>query len=233
MVSGAIAQTLPSQIKRLRWQFGFFGPYHKYKNEWKLVTVFIGANNLCAACGFGESVPEVADPEKYGAAVKEALRQLKKSVGPAFVNLVGIFDVTLVYDLSRGFPYCEMLFDTIPIPICGCATANKAERKRAGDLALEYNKVMKRISKEINENEEDDTFGVAYQPGLTEFKNGSSSSGQGYLSGLDCFHPNKCANQVMAISLWNNMFTTKVNKTRPTKPSNLEIVCPGPADYLQ
>ncbi|KAG0264934.1 hypothetical protein BG011_005856 [Mortierella polycephala] len=233
-VSGAIAQTLSSQIERLRWQFSLGGRYRRYKNEWKLATVFIGANNLCAACGSGAMTLEIADPEEYGRALKSALQGLRDSVGPTFVNLVGIFDVTLVYDLSRGYPYCEMLFDQVPIPICGCATGNEADRQRAGNLARKYNEIMERIAKEINEESKDQgTFGVAFQPGLTEFKDGSSAYGQGYLSGLDCFHPNKCANQIMAISLWNNMFSTPENKNRPMKPDDLEIYCPGPSDYLQ
>ncbi|KAF8940356.1 hypothetical protein BGZ58_006819 [Dissophora ornata] len=233
-VSGAIAQTLPSQIERLKRQFSFGGRYHKYKDEWKLATVFIGANNLCAACGPDSTVPEIADPEEYGAALKFALQELRDSIGPAFVNLVGIFDVTLVYELSRGHSYCELLFDKLPFPICGCATGNESDRQKAGDLAREYNEIMERVAQEINEESEiEGTFGVVFQPGLTEFKEGSSQYGQGYLSGLDCFHPNKCANQVMAISLWNNMFSNREDKYRPMKPSDLEIYCPGPKDYLR
>jgi len=106
------------------------GPYRKYKKEWKLATVFIGANNLCAACADnGVGGPEIAEPAEYAAALRSALRELRDSIGPVFVNLVGIFDVTLVYELSRGYPYCEMLFDMVPIPICGCATANEEDRK--------------------------------------------------------------------------------------------------------
>ncbi|KAF9914411.1 hypothetical protein BX616_008380 [Lobosporangium transversale] len=233
-VSGAIAQTLSSQIDHLKRMFSFGGMYHKYRDEWKLATVFIGANNLCAACGPGETVPEIADPEEYGAALKSALQGLRDSVGPTFVNLVGIFDVSLVYDLSRGYSYCELLFDKLPLPICGCATGDEALRQRAGDLAKRYNEVMKRIAREINEESKSERkFGVAYQPGLTEFKDGSSAYGQGYLSGLDCFHPNKCANQLMAISVWNNMFSSNENKDTPMDPRNLEIYCPGPTDYLQ
>ena len=156
----------------------------------------------------------MADPEEYGVALKLALQDLKNSIGPAFVNLVGIFDVTLVYDQSRGYPYCEMLFDKMPIPICGCATNNETDRKskhcrhllprlpvspswkhtndckntfiEAGDLAKKYNEVMLRIAREMNEDKEGSkTFGVVYQPGLTEFKSGSSPYGQGYMSGLD------------------------------------------------
>ncbi|KAG0032705.1 hypothetical protein BGZ81_010213 [Podila clonocystis] len=234
-VSGAIAQTLPSQIERLRWQFGLAGPYRKYKKEWKLATVFIGANNLCAACADnGVGGPEIAEPAEYAAALKSALRELRDSVGPVFVNLVGIFDVTLVYELSRGYPYCEMLFDLSPIPICGCATFNEEDRKKAGDLSRTYNMLMEQIADELNEESKDEgTFGVAFQPGLTEFKNGSSGYGQGYMSGLDCFHPNKCANQLMAISLWNNMFSGRGSKEVPMNPSAVEIFCPGPTDYLQ
>ncbi|KAK3825402.1 MAG: hypothetical protein J3Q66DRAFT_104672 [Benniella sp.] len=233
-VSGAIAQSLPFQVERLKLLFSFTGAYHKYKDEWKVATVFIGANNLCDACGLGETLPELSEPEHYGAALKSALQQLKKAIGPTFVNLVGIFDVTLVYELSRGYPYCEMLLDTTPIPICGCASSNEADRKKAGDLAIKYNEVMERIANEINEeNKDEGTFGVVYQPGLTGFKEGSAQFGQGYMSGLDCFHPNKCANQIMAIALWNNMFSNREDKNTPLKPSDLEIYCPGPDDYLQ
>jgi hypothetical protein len=130
-VSGAVAQTLPGQIDRLRRQFGRAGRYRRYKKEWKVVTVFIGANNLCQACESGkeEGLPEVADPEQYGLALKLALQDLKDSIGPAFVNLVGIFDVTLVYEQSRGYRYCEFLLDKLPIPICGCATGSESSRK--------------------------------------------------------------------------------------------------------
>ncbi|KAF9129260.1 hypothetical protein BGW39_004312 [Mortierella sp. 14UC] len=233
-VSGAIAQTLPSQIDRLKWQFGLAGSYHKYKDEWKLATVFVGANNLCAACAEdGESIPAVADPEDYATALKEALIDLRDSIGLTFVNLVGIFDVSLVYELSRGYPYCEMLFDKNPIPICSCATASEVDRKKVGDLATQYNDVMRRVAKEVNDESDSASFGVVFQPGLTEFKDGSSPYGQGYMSGLDCFHPNRCANQVMAISLWNNMFSSNDGKDIPMKPDELEIFCPGPTDYLK
>ncbi|KAI1316227.1 hypothetical protein EDD11_010274 [Mortierella claussenii] len=233
-VSGAIAQTLPTQVQRLRRLFGMGGLYHRYKDEWKVATVFIGANNLCAACGAQAAIPEVADPEEYGTALKLALRELRDSVGPTFVNLVGIFDVSLVYDLSRGYAYCELLFDKLPFPICGCASGNEADRQKAGNLAKQYNEIMERVADEINEeSRHEGKFGVAYQPGLTEFKDGSSSYGQGYLSGLDCFHPNRCANQVMAISIWNNMFSTNEDKYKPMKPNDLKIYCPGSTDYLR
>ncbi|KAF9436710.1 hypothetical protein BGZ76_003198, partial [Entomortierella beljakovae] len=231
-VSGAIAQSLPSQIARLKRLFRFGGTYHRYKKEWKVTTLFIGANNICAACGQGDSIPKVADPDEYGAVLRSALRELRDAIGPTFVNLVGIFDVSLVYDLSRGYPYCELLFDKIPFPICGCATGNEADRQRAGDLATKYNEVMEQIAQEINE-ESDGNFGVVYQPGLTNFKERSSPYGQGYMSGLDCFHPNKCANQVMAIILWNNMFSSRGNKHPPRNSDELKIYCPGPSDYLQ
>ncbi|KAF9146543.1 hypothetical protein BGX30_013758 [Mortierella sp. GBA39] len=232
-VSGATAQTLPSQIDRLKWQFGLAGPYRKYKDEWKLATLFVGANNLCAACTDGDNLPAVADPEDYAVALKATLIDLRDSIGPTFVNLVGIFDVSLVYELSRGYPYCEMLFDKMPVPICSCANSKEDNRKKVGDLAEQYNDVMRRVAKEVNNESDSSSYGVVFQPGLTEFKDGSSPYGQGYMSGLDCFHPNRCANQVMAISLWNNMFSSADGKDKPMKPDDLEIFCPGPTDYLK
>ncbi|KAG0245212.1 hypothetical protein BGW41_002681 [Actinomortierella wolfii] len=240
-VSGAIVQHLPAQVDRLRSQFSRGGAYHHYRNSWKLVTLFIGANNLCAACNddnvnkqfYGDT--EVAHPSVFREALLATLRDLKPAVGgKAFVNLVGVFDVTLVYDQSRGYPYCEMLLDVVPIPICSCASGNDEHRKKAGQLVREYNMVMQEVADEINRTEgRDGQFGVVYQPGLTEFKRGAAGYGQGFLSGLDCFHPNRCANQLMAISLWNNMFSPVGDKDTPTDPENAYIYCPRPNDYLQ
>ncbi|KAF9164096.1 hypothetical protein DFQ27_001741 [Actinomortierella ambigua] len=241
-VSGAIVQSLPEQVDQLRRQFSWRGAYYRYRKSWKLVTLFIGSNNLCAACNdatlnkqiYGD--PAIADPENYRDALLKTLRDLKSAVGgKAFVNLVGVFDVTLVYDQSRGFPYCEMLLDLMPIPICGCASSNDEARLKAGHLAREYNAVMQQVADEINNGEEgrDGQFAVVYQPGLTEFKRGAAGYGQGFTSGLDCFHPNKCANQLMAISLWNNLFSPRSDKDAPSDPESAFIYCPGPTDYLQ
>ncbi|KAF9975400.1 hypothetical protein BGZ73_000964 [Actinomortierella ambigua] len=241
-VSGAIVQTLPEQVDHLRRQFSWRGKYRAYRHSWKVVTLFVGANNLCAACNdpavnkqiYGDS--NIADPENYREALRKILKDLKPALGgKAFVNLVGIFDVTLVYDQSRGYPYCEMLLDLMPIPICGCASKDDEHRKKAGQLAREYNIIMQELADEINQGEEgrDGQFAVVYQPGLTEFKRGAAGYGQGFLSGLDCFHPNKCANQLMAISLWNNMFSPADDKNAPSDPENAYIYCPGPNDYLQ
>jgi len=54
-----------------------------------------------------------------------------------------------------------------------------------GELAVQYNDVMRRITQEVNAESDSATFGVVFQPGLTEFKDGSSPYGQGYMSGLD------------------------------------------------
>lgn len=54
-----------------------------------------------------------------------------------------------------------------------------------GDLAEKYNDVMRRIAKEVNSESDSSSYGVVFQPGLTEFKDGSSPYGQGYMSGLD------------------------------------------------
>jgi len=70
----------------------------------------------------------------------------------------------------------------------------------AGDLAIKYNEVMERIANEINEeNKDEGTFGVVYQPGLTGFKEGSAPFGQGYMSGLD-WYVDLCTTQVWPVA---------------------------------
>jgi lysophospholipase L1-like esterase len=47
-VSGARVEDLPSQVERLNELLQ--NEYKHVQDEWKLLTLFIGANNLCNAC---------------------------------------------------------------------------------------------------------------------------------------------------------------------------------------
>jgi hypothetical protein len=54
-----------------------------------------------------------------------------------------------------------------------------------GEVAEQYNDMMRKVAKEVNDESDSTSYGVVFQPGLTEFKDGSSPYGQGYMSGLD------------------------------------------------
>ena len=57
-----------------------------YQNDWKILTVLIGANDLCN-CESGESRTEV-----WEKTIQEALIEVQKSIPKVFVNLISIFE---------------------------------------------------------------------------------------------------------------------------------------------
>ena len=74
------------------------------------------------------------------------------------------------------------------------------------------------------------------QPGISDLNlsaMGSAASGLNWLSRLDCFHPNLCANKASAAALWNNMFQPVGQKTQYQFNNVKEVYCPGPNDFLQ
>lgn len=86
---GAIAQDLLSQAKELVKRLQSDATYD-IKNSWKMLTLFIGANNLCDVC----TDPANNGPDAVQAGIEAALDYVKANVPRVFVNLVPVVDVT-------------------------------------------------------------------------------------------------------------------------------------------
>ncbi|KAI8974686.1 hypothetical protein BDB01DRAFT_806093 [Pilobolus umbonatus] len=228
-VSGAKSQDLDEQITRLVKLYRTH--YKAYKDEWKLITVFVGANNVCVLCNPPSTrLPGLADADVFESNIRHVLDRVKDEIGKSFVNLVGLFNVSAVYEASRGDPYCEYIFDPSHITVCSCIQDDKEQRKAADLLIIEYNTRLKKLELEYKHKHKE--FGLSYQPGFTQFE--IAKYKQSYLSDVDCFHPNKCANQVMAILLWNNMFSNAVEKESKLNVESIDFVCPSPRrPYIQ
>ncbi|KAG0174910.1 hypothetical protein DFQ28_006929 [Apophysomyces sp. BC1034] len=230
-ISGAKVQDLKAEVSRLIRLLST-SHYAGIRNEWKLVTLFIGANNVCLLCTPPMTrLPQLADVEAFEHHTRMALERLRKHVRKSFVNLVGLFNVSSVYEASRGDLYCEFVLDPAHMAICSCLQGNEEQRQASDLVVREYNSRLEKLAKEYQALN-DSHFAVVYQPGFTIFP--IAKYKQSYFSGIDCFHPNLCANQVMATVLWNNMFSTPQEKLEPYDLETLSFKCPGPdRPYLQ
>ncbi|ORZ13125.1 hypothetical protein BCR42DRAFT_453160 [Absidia repens] len=223
-VSGAKAQDLDLQVTRLVQQLQT-PDYIENKDAWKVITLFIGANNVCVLCTPPiTQLPDMAEVDVFETHVRLAVERLRNEVGHAFVNLVALFNVSSVYEAARGNPYCEMVLDPSHMVVCSCLQSDERKRQAADLVVKGYNERLDIIAQDY-QNLHDPHFAVFYQPGFKFFPVGKYK--QRYLSGIDCFHPNRCANQVMATVLWNNMFSSREEKFQPYHVSNLTFKCPG------
>jgi len=228
-VSHASVQDLPPQIDYLvsAMQTQYAGVID-FKNDWKLLTLFIGANNLCDACNPKDNRTQPAFFEDH---LRAALKQIHQQIPRVFVNMMTIFNISGVWDAGMTSWYCEMLWDGITNHECGCLTTGVASDRLAMDVrAVQFNAISEKLASEfaaLNDPE----FTVVVQPGVSKLN--VAEAGESYLSALDCFHPNLWANEAFAYSLWNNMQQPVGKKDTAPDLKNLRILCPTENTYIQ
>lgn len=55
-----------------------------YQNDWKMITIQIGSNDQCAACG---SNANLVTADAYGKYVEAAIQRIKAEIPKTVVNL--------------------------------------------------------------------------------------------------------------------------------------------------
>jgi phospholipase B1 len=111
-VSGSEAHHMPNQardlIKRIKNDKKI-----DFEKDWKLVTMFIGGNDLCDFCNDPESL---SSPQSYVDFIREALDILHEELPRTFVNLVSMFHANELQKLNRS-PICVFFHERW----CPCA----------------------------------------------------------------------------------------------------------------
>jgi len=196
-----------------------------WQQDWKLLTIFLGANNLCNVCtGRPDSLPD-----KFEENLRLMLTNIEQRIPRVFVNLVGIFNISGVWDVHNTDLYCISLW-SIMKKECGCLQSGKAADRQAIDnAAVAYNQRMFKVAAEFYAKR-NPQFTVVVQPGLSgayipEF-------GRPFLSNLDCFHPSLSANEAFAYQIHNNMWQPIGKKTIIPDIKSPKWICPTADTFL-
>jgi len=195
-----------------------------FENDWKLVSLFVGGNDLCASCRRVEY-----SPENYGLRFREAVQILYDEVPRIIVNLIVMFDITPLPIFSTGL-VCRQLQDQY----CDCVfNATTRPQLRITQLAY-YDELMAIQDDPVFQGRED--FAVVVQPHMRDMLPPTDHETGEYLDGFlapDCFHPSRVSHQSFAFFLWNTMLTpvglkplTSETSVDPTIP--ISTVCPTP-----
>ncbi|CAD5125345.1 DgyrCDS13584 [Dimorphilus gyrociliatus] len=194
---GARATHLPNQadkmIDRLKTTSDI-----DFENDWKLITLFIGGNDLCGYC---RDRPN-RSPEKFAEHIKNTLDKLHQQVPKALVQVVSMFDVTPVRHLSADW-ICDLLQERF----CSCAR-NSDTRPELRPVQLGYHL---RVDELISSGRYDtrDDFTVVVQPHMRDLVPPRLPNGEYDKSFFspDCFHPGRKGHAGFALGLWNIMLT--------------------------
>ncbi|XP_048047269.1 phospholipase B1, membrane-associated isoform X1 [Megalobrama amblycephala] len=204
-----------------------------FQNDWKIITVFIGGNDMCAHC----SDSRYYSPDNIVKYIREALDILHNEVPRALVNLVELLDIVPLRRLhqvsSLGCPTWLVNM------MCSCVLKPKDESYEFRMLQ-EFNQAYQRGMRELVESGRYDThdnFTVVLQPFfrnvfLPLLEDGTPD--RSYFS-PDCFHLSQKAHTLMARALWNNMMEPLGNKTdKEDFTAGVPLKCPeNSSPYLK
>ncbi|XP_067649229.1 phospholipase B1, membrane-associated-like isoform X2 [Haliotis asinina] len=190
-----------------------------FLNDWKVITVFVGGNDLCDSCH--DTAKYAAS--NYGANIRQALDLFHKELPRTFVNLATIFDIAPVAALSTGF-FCSFVHALV----CDCGD----NRNNAGylrDLAHAYQNELSTLVASGRYDTRDD-FTVVLQPFFTNTEPPPKPGQPGDIDmtffSPDCFHFSGKGHGAAALSLWNNMIEAVGHKQLEWHLDQ-PFLCPG------
>lgn len=191
------------------------------QNDWKLLTILIGANDLCVSC---EGRPE-EEAAPWIAQYDAILQQIQTSIPRVVVSLVPVFNISQVAVLSNASQYCiefHKLFNE-----CPCLRQGPAARLSMDTHAVHYNQQLFALEAKWTAKGLD-SMAVRIQPITLDL----AIPGLDYLSKVDCFHPNWRADELLAVALWNSLLLPPGQKPTNVDPA-MKPICPQAGDVFQ
>eukprot|EP01028_Stygiella_incarcerata_P005280 TRINITY_DN223_c0_g1_i4.p1 TRINITY_DN223_c0_g1~~TRINITY_DN223_c0_g1_i4.p1 ORF type:complete len:359 (-),score=94.54 TRINITY_DN223_c0_g1_i4:286-1362(-) len=222
-ISGGTTNCVPSQIDYIASQMKN-DPSIDFENDWKLITLFIGSNNLCEVCHH----TNVSYPDVYKKQMHDIIAKVRDDIPRVFLNVIPNLPVTEVYPLIESSEYC-IAFHKL-IEECSCVVGkDSSDETRAlmRERHEEFNNAIFEIENEFSESNST-TFAVRVQP-ITDKTVMPTLK---YLSSLDCFHPSALGHEILSINLWNSMLTPKEKKLHALD-FEATVMCPTEDSILQ
>ncbi|XP_015421912.1 PREDICTED: phospholipase B1, membrane-associated [Myotis davidii] len=224
-VAGARAQDLPDQARRL---VGLMKNDTKinFQEDWKVITLFIGGNDLCDFC----NDPAHYSPQNFTDNIGKALDILHAEVPRAFVNLVKVLQIVNLRELYQEKKvYCPRL---ILRNLCPCVLKYEDNSTELASL-VELNKKYQEQTHQLVEGGRYDTredFTVVVQPFFERVDLPKTPEGlpDSSFFAPDCFHFSKKSHAHSGSALWNNMLEPVGQKARQHDfESKINITCPN------
>ncbi|KAG6930949.1 phospholipase B1 [Chelydra serpentina] len=172
-----------------------------FKEDWKVITLFVGGNDLCHYCLDRETY----SVENYVKHLQDTLDILYQELPRAFVNLVEIMEIAGLRQIERETSGCVVPGATV----CPCFLTPQESSPELQEMKI-INKdfqIKSMLMANSGRYAQREDFTVVVQPFFRNTIIPLDSNGKPDLSffSVDCFHFTERGHAEMAIALWNSM----------------------------
>uniref|UniRef100_UPI00398EC5B8 phospholipase B1, membrane-associated n=1 Tax=Pristiophorus japonicus TaxID=55135 RepID=UPI00398EC5B8 len=199
-VAGAKANDMPKQAHTLI-QLMKNSSEINFEQDWKVITLLIGANDLCEYC----MNKETYSANNYMNHIQEALDILHKQIPRVFINVMQIPELNGLRRIKKNSIGCALLQKTM----CACFLNPRENSPELHEIMRVNRDYQTKLNTLIYSGKYDtsEDFTVVLQPYFSNTIVSLNSIGQPDLSffSVDCFHLSERGHAEMAIGLWNNM----------------------------
>ncbi|KAM5129988.1 phospholipase B1, membrane-associated-like [Mantella aurantiaca] len=222
-VTGTNTYIFPEQVRHLIDTLKTL-PGINYEEDWKVITIFVGANDLCDYC----KNKTLFSVETFSNSLMESLDMMQEELPRSIVNVVQLLQIAKLRQINDNSVGCilQRFF-------CSCVVQpkeNSSELLEVIDLNLQFQEKLEDLIERSGRYDRKTDFAVILQPFLQNVEPAIHQNGQIDYSYItpDCFHLTIKGHEQMAKALWNNMLQPMGKKSILKRFSDdMELLCPS------
>ncbi|XP_062379181.1 phospholipase B1, membrane-associated-like [Sardina pilchardus] len=223
-VTGANSGDFPAQARNLIDTLKNYSAIN-FTDDWKLVTVLIGMNDICDYC----KNKTLYTVDNFISNINQSLHMMMDEVPRLIVNVVQIFTMEPLRQVQKPTEACQL-----QKVFCSCLALpaeNSTDLTEIVALNREFQTKLEELLNSSTFFKND--FAVVLQPYLSSTDLPKLPNGTVDFSYFapDCFHFSVKGHEEMAKGLWNNMFQQDGEKVQLANlTTSVTLICP-PTDH--
>ncbi|XP_070698559.1 phospholipase B1, membrane-associated [Pempheris klunzingeri] len=219
-VTGHNTLNVSDQIRHMIDTFKSY-PGLNFREDWKVVTMLIGMNDICDYC----KDKTLFSPDNFIHYMTEALDMMMNEIPRTIVNVVQILSMKPLRDVQKPTLGCQLQKS-----FCSCLILpeeNSTELKELVEINYEFQRRLEELLHGDRFFKQD--FAVVLQPYLEDAELPTLPDGtvDSSFFTADCFHFTVKGHEELAKGLWNNMFQPEgAKETIKTFLEPIKLICP-------